>query len=207
MNAASHTFAHEEPAPQGVRGDVGNLTPLQIGMLAFLVSEVSFFSTLIVAYVTFVGKDTSGPTPAEVLSLPLAMVSSVFLLSSSFTLFLAEKSLHAGARGRFQAWWGATILLGAIFLVGTALEWSELIGVHRLTISTNLFGSTYYMLVGFHALHVTCGVIAMTIVLALALRAGGNLLSRTGVEAVSWYWHFVDAVWVVVFCVVYLWGR
>jgi cytochrome c oxidase subunit 3 len=204
MNTAHQQLT--EPA-QATSNDVGNLTPSQIGMLAFLVSEVAFFSTLIVAYLTFVGRDSSGPTPAKALSLPLALVSTMFLFASSFTLHRAEQLLHRGSRSGFHLWWGLTILLGAIFLAGTAYEWSELIRVHGLTISANLFGSTYYTLVGFHGVHVGCGLLAMSVVLGLSLRDRIGTQPGGGIELVGWYWHFVDAVWAVVFSVVYLWGR
>ncbi len=204
MNTAHQHLTETAQAPSN---DVGNLTPSQIGMLAFLVSEVAFFSTLIVAYLTFVGRDRSGPTPAEALSLPLALVSTMFLFASSFTLHRAEQLLHRGSRRGFHVWWGLTILLGAIFLVGTAYEWSELIRVHGLTISANLFGSTYYTLVGFHGVHVGCGLLAMSVVLGLSLRDRIGTQPGGGIELVGWYWHFVDAVWAVVFSVVYLWGR
>ncbi len=92
-------------------------------------------------------------------------------------------------------------------MLGTIIEWRELIQVHGLTIGRNLFGTTYYTLVGFHGLHVTVGVIAMLVVLALAIGRRVNPANRVGVQLVSWYWHFVDAVWVVVFTVVYLFGR
>jgi cytochrome c oxidase subunit 3 len=217
MNSSTQpigAIAAKEPAV-AVSGDVGSLTPLRVGMLAFLASEVAFFSTLIVAYLTFLGRDRSGPTPAEALSLPLALGSSLFLFASSVSIHRAEKSLHLGSQSGFHRWWGATIALGVIFLLGTAYEWSELIRVHRLTISTNLFGSTYYTLVGFHGLHVACGLLAMSIVLCLSLRnrIGTESVRAPGrkpsaaIEVVSWYWHFVDAVWVVVFGIVYLIGR
>ena len=204
MNTAHQHLTETAQAPSN---DVGNLTPSQIGMLAFLVSEVAFFSTLIVAYLTFVGRDRSGPTPAEALSLPLALVSTMFLFASSFTLHRAEQLLHRGSRSGFHLWWGLTILLGVTFLVGTAYEWSELIRVHGLTISANLFGSTYYTLVGFHGVHVGCGLLAMSVVLGLSLRDRIGTQPGGGIELVGWYWHFVDAVWAVVFSVVYLWGR
>jgi cytochrome c oxidase subunit III len=183
-----------------------SLTPQQWGMLSFLLSEVAFFSTLIVAYVALLGQDQSGPTPA-VLSLPLVIGTTICLLSSSGTIHIAENRLRAGSRGQFLLWWTATIALGAVFLAGTAYEWHGLITEHDLTIGRNLFGTTYYTLVGFHALHVTVGVLAMLITLALAVRGAISARNHTGVELVSWYWHFVDAVWVVVFTIVYLVGR
>jgi cytochrome c oxidase subunit III len=184
------------------------LTPAQWGMLAFLVSEVAFFSTLIVVYLTFLGADQEGPTPA-VLSLPLVIATTICLLSSSVTVHLADKALRSGSRSAFIGWWSATILLGIVFLAGAAYEWHGLMVDYGLTISRNLFGTTYYTLVGFHALHVTVGVIVMLIVLGLTLRHQGSGVRshESGPELVSWYWHFVDGVWVVVFTVVYVVGR
>jgi cytochrome c oxidase subunit 3/cytochrome o ubiquinol oxidase subunit 3 len=197
------TLSSREHAPE----TEGALTVTQIGMIAFLASEVAFFSTLIVAYLAFLGKDKIGPTPAEALSLSVALMSTLFLLSSSGTIYLAERGLHSAQPGAFRRWWALTILLGATFLAGTLYEWSELIRVHRLTISRNLFGTTFYTLIGFHALHVTCGIIAMLVLLGLSWRYSLSAAKGGGVELVSWYWHFVDAVWVVVFSVVYWWGR
>jgi cytochrome c oxidase subunit 3/cytochrome o ubiquinol oxidase subunit 3 len=182
------------------------LNSAQWGMVAFLVSEAAFFCTLIVVYLTFLGANQSGPTPA-VLSLPLVIGTTVCLLSSSVTVYLAEESLRSGCRSAFVRWWSATIALGIAFLAGTAYEWNTLIVRHGLTISRNLFGTTYYTLVGFHAFHVTVGVIVMLILLGLTLSYDVAGRNRVGVELVSWYWHFVDGVWVVVFTVVYLVGR
>ena len=185
----------------------GGLNTFQWGMIAFLVSEVAFFSTLIVAYLTFMGKDKSGPKPEEVLSLPFVIVTTILLLSSSGTIHMAEKALHSGSVSGFLRWWGLTILLGVSFLAGTAYEWYELIVHHHLTISRNLFGTTYYTLVGFHGAHVTGGVIVMLIFFGLGARGQITHKNRGGIEMTSWYWHFVDVVWVVVFIVVYLIGR
>ena len=182
------------------------LSAPQWGMVAFLLSEVAFFSTLIVAYVTYMGSDRIGPTPAEVLSLRLVIFTTICLLSSSGTIHLAEGALRRGNQSAFCLWWALTIVLGVVFLLGTALEWHDLIK-HNLTISRNLFGTTFYTLVGFHGLHVTGGVIAMLIVLVLGLRREVTAANHTGVQMVGWYWHFVDVVWVVVFTVVYLIGR
>jgi cytochrome c oxidase subunit III len=182
------------------------LSSTQWGMLSFLLSEVAFFSTLIVTYLTYMGKDHSGPTPA-VLSLPLVIGTTICLLSSSVTVHLAERSLRRGSLGGFAFLWSVTILLGAAFILGTAYEWRELIVRHHLTISTNLFGTTYYTLVGFHALHLTVGLIVLSIVLILTLRREVTARHAMAVELSSWYWHFVDGVWVVVFTVVYLVGR
>ena len=176
-------------------------------MIVFFVSEVAFFSTLIMAYVIYLGQSATGPTPAEVLSFPLVLGTTLCLLASSVTIHRAEKALHAGSKSGFAFLWTLTIVLGGLFLAGTAYEWMDLIGTHRLTISRNLFGTTFYTLVGFHAFHVTVGLFMLILVLVLFARgriAGPHSL---GIELVSWYWHFVDVVWIVVFAVVYVFGR
>ena len=178
-----------------------SLNAPQWGMLAFLVSEVALFSTLIVVYLTFLGKDPVGPSPREALSLPLVIGTTICLLSSSATIHRAEHRLRSGDASGFRIWWAATIGLGLAFLMGTGYEWFELITRHGLTIDRNLFGSTFYTLVGFHGLHVTAGLVVLSIMLLV------RPVRRGPVELASWYWHFVDGVWVVVFSVVYLYGR
>ncbi len=194
------------PVPPAIRPE-RTLSAGQWGMISFLVSEVALFGTLIVTYLFYLGKDAVGPTPAEALSLSLVLCTTACLLASSITIHLAERTLERGNQGGFILWWLTTIVLGAVFLGGTAFEWHDLIYRHNLTISRNLFGTNYYTLVGLHALHVTGGVTIMLIVLGLALRRQVTSANRAGVGLVSWYWHFVDGVWVVVFTVVYLVGR
>ena len=194
------------PVPPAIRPE-RTLSPAQWGMISFLVSEVALFGTLIVTYLFYVGRDVVGPTPAEALSLSLVVWTTACLLASSATVHVAERTLGRGNQRGFLRWWLATIVLGAVFLGGTAFEWHDLIYRHQLTISRNLFGTTYYTLVGLHALHVTAGVTILLIVLGLALGRQVTSANRAGVGLVSWYWHFVDGVWVVVFSVVYLVGR
>jgi cytochrome c oxidase subunit 3/cytochrome o ubiquinol oxidase subunit 3 len=184
-----------------------HLSAAQWGMLSFLLSEVAFFSTLVVTYLWYMGKDRVGPTPAEALKMGLVSIMTACLLSSSVTVHLADRSLRHGTPAAFRLWWSLTILLGVAFLLGTAYEWYGLITERGLTISRNLFGTTYYTTVGFHALHVSGGVIAMLVVLGVTLRRTLTEGDRTGVELVSWYWHFVDVVWIVVFTVIYLVSR
>src|SRR5262249_14131961 len=146
-----------------------SLTPVQAGMAAFLLSEAAFFCTLIATYLFFLHSTVrSDPSPRDVFHLPLVLVGTICLLSSSGTIHLAEKALHRGVHGMFQAWLGATIVLGALFLLGTAREWADLIWKSNLTIGRNLFGSTYYTLVGFHGAHVTVGLIVMSVMWGLA---------------------------------------
>jgi cytochrome c oxidase subunit 3/cytochrome o ubiquinol oxidase subunit 3 len=176
-------------------------------MVSFLLSEVALFGTLIITYIFYLGRDKVRPTPADALSLYLVVWTTACLLASSATVHVAERTLGRGNQSGFLRWWLATIVLGAVFLVGTAFEWHDLINRHHLTISRNLFGTTYYTLVGLHALHVTGGVTVMLIVLGLAVGRQVTKANRGAVGLVSWYWHFVDGVWVVVFTVVYLVGR
>lgn len=176
-----------------------------VGMLALIVAEIAIFGIFVVAYIYYIGKSVSGPQPRQVLELPI--FNTVCLLSSSFTIWLAERGLKRGAMGVFSLWWALTVILGAIFLGGTALEWKKLIYHDGLTISTNLFGTTFYSLVGLHASHVIVGLTMLSIVLIFAL--SGKLKSEHSrqLEVLSLYWHFVDGVWVVVFTVVYIIGR
>jgi cytochrome c oxidase subunit III len=184
------------------------LSPVKVGMITFLGSEAAFFATLIMAYVYFLRQTIHGdPNPGQVFRLPMVLGASACLFSSSATIYLAEKAHRRSSQQAFLGWWGLTIVLGVFFLLGTMLEWSDLIGKWGLTISRNLFGTTYFTLVGFHALHVTVGVVVMSIVFGLAWRRQISHRNETGVEAVSWYWHFVDGVWVVVFTLVYVVGR
>lgn len=185
-------------------------SPTKAGMLAFLLSEVAFFSTLISTYVVFLHETkTSDPSPAKVFAddMPLMWAATICLLASSVTIHLAEGAMRRGSRELFLGYWGLTILLGATFLAFTGKEWYKLINDFGLTISRNMFGSTFFTLVGFHAAHVTVGLIVLSIIWLLALRREVSAQNPVGVEVVSWYWHFVDGVWIVVFSLVYWIGR
>lgn len=196
-HAASISFVTGEPLFSRIR----------VGMVCLLTSEAVFFSALIVTYLTYLGHDTTGPTPNQVLRLPLVIVNTACLLTSSLTMVLAVRALQQGRRLSHGLWLIATMLLALAFLGGTAWEWRHMIVHDGLLPSTNLFGSTFYTLVGFHGLHVTVGVIAMAIVLGLVVFGRAGREQNEGVEMVSWYWHLVDGVWVVIFSIVYLYGR
>jgi cytochrome c oxidase subunit III len=176
-----------------------------VGMASLIIAEAAIFTIFVVAYLYYAGKSLSGPTPSEVLETPI--FTTICLLSSSLTVHFAARFLRSGKRGAFLALWFLTIVLGGIFLAGTGQEWHALIYTRGLTISTNLFGTTYYSLVGLHATHVIVGLIMLSIVFlfGLANRAGQEQSAR--VEVLAMYWHFVDAVWVVVFTVVYVLAR
>ncbi len=176
-----------------------------VGMAGLIIAESAIFTIFVVAYLYYLGKSLSGPTPRDVLETPVFY--TVCLLSSSITIHMAGRSLQKGRRGEFIAFWSATLILGLVFLCGTGLEWRNLIYRHGLTISTNLFGTTYYSLVGLHALHVTAGLAMILVVLILALAGRVESQQSPRINVLSTYWHFVDCVWIVVFAVVYLTGR
>jgi cytochrome c oxidase subunit III len=175
------------------------------GVIGFIVAETSLFAVFVVAYLFYIGKSLTGPSPKEVLDLPI--IGTVCLLSSSITVALATRALAAGRIARAAAWLSVTVVLGLAFLAGTANEWHRLIVERGLTIGTNLFGSTFYPLVGLHASHVILGLVMLSLCLVFAWSGVLKLGHASRVELVSWYWHFVDGVWVVVFTVVYVIGR
>jgi cytochrome c oxidase subunit 3 len=176
-----------------------------VGMYCLIAAESAIFTIFVVAYIFYIGKSLSGPQPQDVLRAPIFL--TICLLSSSLTIHFALKWLKNGKVFSFALWWLLTIVLGAIFLGGTALEWRHLIYDDGLTIQTNLFGTTYYSLVGLHAFHVTVGLLALAIVAVLTLLGSVRQEHAERVEVLSLYWHFVDVVWVVVFTVVYIIGR
>lgn len=176
-----------------------------VGMACLITAESAIFIIFVVAYIFYIGKSLTGPTPSQVLELPI--FSTVCLLSSSITVHFAVHDLRHDRLARFKAWLAATVFLGSLFIAFTAREWYELIYHRGLTISTNLFGTTFYSLVGLHASHVIAGLIMLGLALVFALMGKVNHHHAERLEVVSVYWHFVDAVWVVVFTVVYVLGR
>jgi len=174
-------------------------------MLGLIVGESAIFTIFVVAYLFYAGKSVTGPTPNDVLKAPIFYTAC--LLSSSLTIHLAVRSLRTGKPGRFGTWWLATIALGTTFMYGTGREWLHLIYGEGLTIQTNLFGTTYFSLVGLHAFHVTIGLLALTTVWLLSVT--GYVARQQGerLDVLSLYWHFVDVVWGVVFLVVYVVAR
>ncbi|HJY05966.1 MAG TPA: heme-copper oxidase subunit III, partial [Bryobacteraceae bacterium] len=177
----------------------------KVAMAGLIIAESAIFTIFVVAYLFYVGKSLTGPTPRAVLEIPVFF--TICLLSSSITVHLAQRLLERGNRGGFVSLWFLTLLLGGLFLFGTAQEWHRLIYERGLTISTNLFGTTYYSLVGLHAFHVTAGLVMLLIVLIFTLAGRVDRDQSGRVAVLSMYWHFVDAVWIVVFTVVYILGR
>jgi cytochrome c oxidase subunit 3/cytochrome o ubiquinol oxidase subunit 3 len=198
MSALSTTIPHSETSWKlPARGPVA--------MYCLIAAEAAIFTIFVVAYIFYIGKSLSGPQPKDVLRVPIFF--TVCLLSSSLTIHFAVNLLRSGKVRSFALWWFFTFALGAIFLAGTANEWRHLIYDEGLTIQTNLFGTTYYSLVGLHAFHVTVGLLAFAAVIIFTFLGTLGEQHAERVEVLSMYWHFVDVVWVVVFIVVYIIGR
>ncbi|HEY8224108.1 MAG TPA: cytochrome c oxidase subunit 3 [Pyrinomonadaceae bacterium] len=180
-------------------------SPRKVAIVCLILTETTLFSIFVAGYLFYIGKSLTGPTPREVLTLPV--LATIFLLSSSVTIVVAERAFNRDRVGLFKLFWFATIVLAGLFLTMTAVEWRKLIYHDGLTISTNLFGTTFYSLVGLHATHVIVGMCLLLLVFVFSLRGFVTIMHRERLQMISWYWHFVDAVWIVVFTVVYVIGR
>lgn len=178
----------------------------KLSMALFLASEAAFFGVLILGYLYFYPSYADEPNAGTVLNLGLAALLTAALLSSSVTLWRAQRSLHHGHAGRVRAWLLATVLLGGIFLAGQAWEYRTLLA-ENVTVSGSLFGTTFYTLTGVHGLHVFGGLVTLTILLGLALAGHLTPQRAVAVSTVELYWHFVDVVWLAIFAIVYLWPR
>ena len=170
---------------------------------AFLGSECMFFGSLIATYLTYRGRDRVGPHPHDILNIPFTSVSAFVLLMSSLTMVLALAAVQRGNRRGTQIWLAATALLGMTFIGGQCYEFTEFFQ-HGLSLQKNLFGSTFFVLTGFHGTHVTVGVIWLWTLFAMALRGRLPQNKALDVEICGLYWHFVDVVWVAIFTLVYL---
>lgn len=198
MNAVTTSFPNTTSAWQlPSRG--------KVAMAGLIIAESAIFTIFVVAYLFYLGKSITGPAPQEVLETPIFY--TICLLSSSLTIHFAAKFLARGVAFAFLGLWLLTIALGGLFLYGTVQEWHRLIYEHGLTVSTNLFGTTYYSLVGLHGFHVTAGLVMLLTVAVFGLCGRVGVKQSGQIEVLAMYWHFVDAVWVIVFTVVYVLGR
>lgn len=175
----------------------------KLGFWVFLGSETLFFGSFISAYMVYKGESVVGPQPSEILDIPLTTISTFILLMSSLAMVIALAMVQRGRRVGSLVWIGAVILLGATFLGFQAFEFTEFYH-HGLTLQTNLFGSTFFILTGFHGAHVTIGVLWLMMLWLLAFRGKLGPDRALDVEIAGLYWHFVDIVWIVLFTIVYL---
>ena len=201
--AGSHGDDHG--AGHGAHGHVTNtgLSNEKLAMWTFLGSECLLFGALISTYFLYRGRSVSGPTPEDIYDIPYTSVSSFVLLMSSLTMVLALAAIQRGDYRRLRIWLMATALLGASFIAGQVYEFTSFIR-EGLTIKTNLFGSSFFVLTGFHGVHVTLGIVMLLSLWNLSLRGKLTKEKSEVVEIAGLYWHFVDVVWIVIFTVIYL---
>lgn len=175
----------------------------KVGFWTFMGSECLFFGTLLGTYMTYKGQSITGPYPAETLDIPLTTISTFVLLMSSLAMVLALEGVQKNKRGLAIGGFLGVILLGAVFLGFQVYEFNHFYHL-GLTIPGNLFGSTFFVLTGFHGAHVTVGVLWLTVLFVRYMTGRLQASDALQVEIAGLYWHFVDIVWIVIFTIVYL---
>ncbi len=191
---------HEVQQGEGTSLGIDNQ---KLGIWTLLGSEAVFFSVLITTYIIMHGRSTTGPFPHDVLNVTLTAVNTMILICSSLTMVSALAAIQRGDQKKLRIWLIGTILLGLFFLSGQIIEFSLLVR-DGLSMKSNLFGSTFFTLTGFHGAHVAVGIIWLGFVLIRAIRGELSKENHISVELVGLYWHFVDLVWILIFTIVYL---
>jgi cytochrome c oxidase subunit 3/cytochrome o ubiquinol oxidase subunit 3 len=197
--AIAHGEGHAADHPETTTG----LPHTKLAMWIFLASECMLFGALITTYVLYRGRSEEGPFPADVFDIPYTSVSSFVLLASSLTMVLALSAAQERDTGRMRLWLLTTALLGTTFVGGQVYEFTAFYD-EGLRLSTNLFSTTFYVLTGFHGVHVTVGVLMLLSLVGLSSARRLPADPSFPIEMVGLYWHFVDIVWIVIFTVVYL---
>ena len=179
------------------------LSNTKLAMWVYLGSDCLLFGSLISTYLLLRHRSISGPQPHEVFDIPFTSVSSFVLLMSSLTMALAVASISRGEVQRNRVWLATTAMLGAVFIGGQVYEFTTFYR-EGLGYTTNIFGSAFYTLTGFHGVHVSVGIVMLLSLLVMSLRGNLGPERAETVETIGLYWHFVDIVWIVIFTVVYL---
>jgi len=209
-HGAGHVGDHEQGHADHPPTSMG-IDHRKVAMWVFLASDCTFFGSLIATYLIYRGRaeelflagQGSGPTPSEILDIPYTSVSAFVLLMSSLTMVLALAAVQKGNARGTRVWLAATAVLGSIFVGGQYFEFTEF--KHEgLGLTTNMFGSTFFTLTGFHGAHVTIGIVMLLSLLTLSIRGGVTQRDALNVEIIGLYWHFVDIVWIIIFTLVYL---
>ncbi|HNP85615.1 MAG TPA: heme-copper oxidase subunit III [Kouleothrix sp.] len=203
-HAAASQGAHEA---HGAHATSMHVDSRKLGVWAFIGSEVMFFAALITVYLVYKPRNLAngGPDPKEVLGIGVTSVLAAILLASSVTMVLALAAARRGDRRQFPIWLLATVGLGLCFLGGQAYEFTELItGEHQITMSTSMFGETFFILTGFHGTHVAIGVIWLLATFFKVRAYPKSPENVMDIELAGLYWHFVDLVWVGIFTIIYL---
>lgn len=195
MNHTAVAPAHEETST--------GLPTFKLGFWTFIGSESLFFGGLISTYMVYQGRSVTGPYPSDVFSIPLTTLSTFVLLMSSLAMVLALAAVQRGSRKGSLTWLMITAVMGMIFLGFQAYEFTHFVGM-GLKIDTNLFGSSFFFLTGFHGAHVTVGILWLLALWVQAFRGNLGQKDALRVEVAGLYWHFVDIIWIVIFTFVYL---
>ncbi|MFN8523235.1 MAG: cytochrome c oxidase subunit 3 [Chloroflexota bacterium] len=191
------------PAPAHPHPTTTGVDHRKLLMWLFLGSDCVFFGSLIATYMSYRGVHTTGPTPHEVFDIPYTSVSAFVLLMSSLTMVLAVSAAYRGDYPRLRIWLITTALCGSVFLGGQYYEFTSFVG-EGLTLTKSIFGSTFFVLTGFHGTHVALGVFWLLYMTACSFTERLNSEQALFIEIAGLYWHFVDIVWIVIFTVVYL---
>ncbi len=194
---STHTFESEHEATST------GLPNVKLAMWLFLASDCLLFGALITTYVLYRNASVTGPFPQDVFDIAYTSVSSFVLLTSSLTMVLALAATQRGDLGRMRVWLLATAMLGMTFIGGQVYEFTSFYR-EGLSLSTNMFGTTFYVLTGFHGTHVAVGILMLLTLVALSFTGKITQRNAMTVELIGLYWHFVDIIWIVIFTVVYL---
>jgi cytochrome c oxidase subunit 3/cytochrome o ubiquinol oxidase subunit 3 len=208
MATTTHEILDESPGETPAEHGLATATNTgvsneKLAMWSFLGSECLLFGALISTYFLYRGRSVSGPTPHQIYDIPYTSISSFVLLMSSLTMVLALAAIQRGDHRRLRLWLTATALLGTVFIGGQVYEFTSFIH-EGLTVRTNLFGSSFFVLTGFHGVHVTLGIMMLLTLVLMSVRGRLPQSKAAVVEIIGLYWHFVDVVWIVIFTVVYL---
>ncbi len=191
-----HTPHH---AVEHIHDEEGNS---MFGFIVFLLSESIIFLSFFIGYIAY--KLTTPdwlPLGVEGLEVKEPIINTVILVSSSFVIYFAERALHRHQIWRFRLFLLATMAMGSYFLYGQAVEWRGL----AFGFTSGVFGGTFYLLTGFHGLHVFTGILLQTIMLVRSFIPGNYDSSHFGINATSLFWHFVDVIWIILFVLIYVW--
>ena len=193
LNHSSHA-AHEHE-----HDEAGNS---MFGFITFLLSESVIFLSFFAGYILY-KTTTSNWLPAGVEGLEVRdpTINTIVLVSSSFVIYISERYLHDKNLWGFRFFWLLTMAMGSYFLYGQAVEWNSL----EFGFTSGVFGGTFYLLTGFHGLHVFTGVLLQGIMLIRSFIPGNYEDGQFGVEATSLFWHFVDVIWIILFILIYIW--
>ena len=179
------------------------LSNVKLGMWLFLGSECLLFGGLISTYMLYRGRVGTGPTPMQVFDIPFTSVSSFVLLMSSLTMVLGVSAAHKGDDRNTYLWVAVTAILGATFVGGQVYEFTAFYN-EGMGFTTSLFTSSFYVLTGFHGVHVTVGIIMLMSTIGIMKRSKVPGSKSETIEMLGLYWHFVDVVWIIIFTLIYL---